>query len=50
MDKRERFIEKAHTVHGNKYDYSKVEYYNCKEKNIKQDFSPCFLFCQKWLC
>ena len=32
MDKRERFIEKAHTVHGNKYDYSKVEYYNCKEK------------------
>ena len=32
MDKRERFIEKAYTVHGNKYVYSKVEYYNCKEK------------------
>ena len=32
MDKRERFIEKAHAVHGDKYDYSKVEYYNCKEK------------------
>ena len=32
MDKREHFIEKAYTVHGNKYDYSKVEYYNCKEK------------------
>lgn len=26
------FIEKARTVHGDKYDYSKVKYVNCKEK------------------
>ena len=26
------FIEKAQAVHGNKYDYSKVEYVNCKTK------------------
>ena len=29
---------------------NKSDYYNCKEKDIKQDFSPCFLFCIKWLC
>ena len=23
------------------------DYYNCKEKDIKQDFSHCFLFCLK---
>ena len=32
MNKREKFIEKACVVHGYKYNYSKVEYYNCKEK------------------
>ena len=29
---REQFIEDARKVHGDKYDYSKVEYVNCKEK------------------
>ena len=29
---REEFIEKARKVHGNKYDYSKVEYKNNREK------------------
>lgn len=29
---RETFIEKAKVVHGNKYDYSKVEYINNKTK------------------
>ena len=29
---REKFIEKAREVHGDKYDYSKVEYKNDKEK------------------
>ena len=28
----ESFIEKAKKVHGDKYDYSKVEYKNCKTK------------------
>lgn len=28
LSSREEFIEKAKSVHGNKYDYSKVEYYN----------------------
>ena len=28
----EEFIEKARKIHGNKYDYSKVEYYNYKTK------------------
>lgn len=26
------FIERSKTIHGNKYDYSKVEYVNCKSK------------------
>ena len=26
------FIEKAKTIHGDKYDYSKVEYKSIKEK------------------
>lgn len=26
----EEFITKAKNVHGDKYDYSQVEYYNCK--------------------
>ena len=29
---KEEFIEKAKEIHGNKYDYSKVEYVNCKTK------------------
>ena len=29
---KEEFIEKAKKVHGDKYDYSKVDYKNCKEK------------------
>lgn len=29
---REKFIEKAKNTHGNKYDYSKVEYLNSKDK------------------
>ena len=28
----ENFISKANKIHNNKYDYSKVEYKNCKEK------------------
>lgn len=32
MHKKETFIEKAIKKHGNKYDYSKVEYINCKTK------------------
>ena len=32
MDKKEKFIEKAYKVHGDKYDYSKVIYNSCKEK------------------
>ena len=28
----EQFINKAKEIHGDKYDYSKVEYINCKEK------------------
>ena len=32
MDKKEKFIEKARNVHGDKYDYSKVIYNNCKER------------------
>ena len=32
MNKKERFIEKAKKIHSDKYDYSKVEYNNCKEK------------------
>lgn len=32
MDRKQRFIEKAIKKHGNKYDYSKVDYRNCKEK------------------
>lgn len=32
MTKTEEFIEKARKVHGNKYDYSKVEYINSKTK------------------
>ena len=28
----EEFIEKAKQIHGDKYDYSKVEYKNCEEK------------------
>lgn len=31
-DKKEDFIKKAISVHGNKYDYSKVEYKGCCEK------------------
>jgi len=31
-EKREEFIEKARKVHGDKYDYSKVEYINSKTK------------------
>ena len=29
---KEEFIEKARKIHGNKYDYSKVEYINNKTK------------------
>ena len=29
---KESFIEKAVSVHGDKYDYSKVEYINCDTK------------------
>ena len=29
---KEQFIEEAYKVHGNKYDYSKVEYINSKTK------------------
>ena len=32
MDKKEIFVKKAIKKHGDKYDYSKVEYKNCKEK------------------
>ena len=32
MDKLKKFIEKAQKRHGDKYDYSKVEYYGSKEK------------------
>ena len=32
MDKTEIFIEKAREIHGNKYNYSKVEYVNSKTK------------------
>jgi undecaprenyl pyrophosphate synthase/G:T-mismatch repair DNA endonuclease (very short patch repair protein) len=34
MNKTELFIEKAIKIHGDKYDYSKVEYINAKEKVI----------------
>lgn len=34
IDKRGSFIQKAIAVHGNKYDYSKVEYVNCKTKVV----------------
>lgn len=30
----EEFIEKSKLIHGNKYDYSKVDYKNCKSKII----------------
>lgn len=30
--KKEEFVEKAIKIHGNKYDYSKVEYVNNKTK------------------
>lgn len=30
--KKERFVEKAKKIHNNKYDYSKVDYVNCKIK------------------
>ena len=30
----EEFIEKAKKVHGDKYDYSKVEYVNEKQKSL----------------
>ena len=29
---KEEFIQKAKSVHGDKYDYSKVEYMGCKTK------------------
>ena len=29
------FIEKAKTIHGDKYDYSKVEYKSIKEKVLQ---------------
>ena len=32
MDKKEKFIEKAYKVHGNRYDYSKVNYKNSETK------------------
>ena len=32
MNKLETFIAKSHKIHGYKYDYSKVNYTNCKEK------------------
>ena len=32
MNKTEEFIEKARKVHGDKYDYSKVQYINSKQK------------------
>ena len=32
MNKNEIFIEKAKRIHGDKYDYSKVEYVNCSTK------------------
>ena len=32
MDKTEIFIQKAKSVHGNKYDYSLVEYVNSATK------------------
>ena len=35
----EQFIEKAKSIHGNKYDYSSVEY-----KNIRTDVK---IFCKK---
>ena len=43
-NKTEIFISKAIKIHGNKYDYSKVEYINAKTKviilcNIHGDFS-----------
>ena len=34
----EQFIEKARKVHGNKYDYSKVEYVNNHTKVQCKDF------------
>ena len=34
MNKTELFIEKAIKIHGDKYDYSKVEYINAKTKVI----------------
>jgi hypothetical protein len=34
MDKTQIFIEKAFKIHGDKYDYSKVEYINAKTKII----------------
>ncbi len=32
MDKLNKFIKKAKNVHGDKYDYSKVEYINSQTK------------------
>lgn len=32
VERRERFISKAKTVHGDKYDYSLVDYRTCKDK------------------
>lgn len=32
VDKQERFLDKAYAVHGDKYDYSKVEYINASTK------------------
>ena len=32
MNKTENFIEKASKTHGDRYDYSKVEYVNAKTK------------------
>ena len=36
-----KFIEKAIEIHGDKYDYSKVEYKNAKTKKIEIFIKNC---------
>ena len=40
-DKTSEFITKAKEIHGDKYDYSKVEYINC-------DTKVCIIFFSKF--
>ena len=51
----EEFIQKAKAVHGDKYDYSKVEYVNAKTKvcvicpKHGEFYIGCYQLAQKWL-